>query len=83
MGIDSNWANADWLQTASASTAVPATIALIIVFIRLDWKPDVKADFTKFEELEMAMNASSGESVAIENSMNGGLLPVPYTYVYF
>jgi hypothetical protein len=63
--MDSNWANADWLHVANASTAVPATIALIVFFVRQDWKPAIKADFTEFEELEMAMNASSGEIVAI------------------
>ena len=81
--MDSNCANAGSLQAANASTAIPATIVLIVVVVRQDWKPDVKADFTEFEELEMAMNASSGEIVAIQNSMDGDFLSVPYTYVYF
>jgi|MDTC01.2.fsa_nt_gb hypothetical protein len=77
----SNCAKAGWLHVANASTVVPATIALIVVFVKQYWKPALKADFTEFEELEMAMNASSGKIVAIQNTLDGDLLSVPYTDV--
>ena len=81
--MDSNWPSADWLQAAIANTAIPATITLVIIWVRQDWKPEVKAGFTEFEELEMAMNASSGEIVSIQNTMDEEFLPVHYTDVYF